>query len=155
MPYVDHQQPVYILYGSSDLSRGQAIACGDWLRRNHVYAEQQEVANAHVRNPEPLCIFVRNFVRSHPWIRVIVTEPDAAHPLAVRFTLRSTVPVQRYLWEFGDGRTAHVAVPVHTYEKPGAYTVKVTVESGGKRYPRQLELRVPRTRLGTTEPAIP
>ena len=155
IPYIDQQQPVYIIYGPGDLAHDRTLACGEWLRRNRVYVEQQEVTNAHVRNPEPLYIFVRNVVRSRPWIRVVVTEPDVARPLTVKFTLWSTVPVVRYLWEFGDGQTANVAEPVHTYEKPGVYTVRVAIESGGKRYLRQLEFRVPRTRLGTTRPAMP
>lgn len=34
-----------------------------------------------------------------------------------------------YLWEFGDGTTSNAASSVHTYTKPGKYTIKLTVSN--------------------------
>jgi PKD repeat protein len=36
-----------------------------------------------------------------------------------------------YLWDFGDGQTATEPDPIHIYEKPGDYTVVLTVEGKG------------------------
>jgi gliding motility-associated-like protein len=33
----------------------------------------------------------------------------------------------RYLWEFGDGQTSEVENPVHRFERPGLYTVRLSV----------------------------
>jgi len=52
-------------------------------------------------------------------------------PLAVQFTDRSTGTIEARLWSFGDGATATVASPVHTYTLAGLYTPTLTVWSGG------------------------
>jgi len=52
-------------------------------------------------------------------------------PLAVQFTDRSAGTVEAWLWSFGDGTTATVASPVHTYTLAGLYTPTLTVWSGG------------------------
>jgi len=38
----------------------------------------------------------------------------------------------RFEWDFGDGQTADVPDPVHVFLHPGLYTVKLTVNRGGK-----------------------
>lgn len=50
--------------------------------------------------------------------------------LKVKFTDESTGPVKRWLWDFGDGGTSKVQNPVHTYRKPGTYTVTLTIKNG-------------------------
>lgn len=40
-------------------------------------------------------------------------------------------PVTSYLWDFGDGSTSASAVPTHTYNIPGIYTVKVIITTAG------------------------
>ncbi len=39
----------------------------------------------------------------------------------------SSTPITTYFWEFGDGQTATLANPAHTYTAPGVYTVSLTV----------------------------
>jgi plastocyanin len=57
----------------------------------------------------------------------------------VNFSALTTVsgkPVINYLWEFGDGTTGSGATPTHTYQRPGAYTVKAVLFSGvGSAFP--------------------
>jgi len=51
-------------------------------------------------------------------------------PLQVTFNDISTAgaaPITEYLWDFGDGSTSQDVNPVHTFEDPGTYTVKLTV----------------------------
>ena len=43
----------------------------------------------------------------------------------VAFTNQST-GASSYAWDFGDGGTSTVVSPVHRYEEPGAYTVRLT-----------------------------
>ena len=47
-------------------------------------------------------------------------------PLAVAFTDKSRGNPTGWLWDFGDGQTATVQNPVHTYESNGVYTVRLT-----------------------------
>jgi len=59
-------------------------------------------------------------------------EPDSGPvPLAVTFSAESLEEVfdnPSYEWDFGDGSPiSKEAAPVHTYEKPGQYTARVTV----------------------------
>ena len=57
----------------------------------------------------------------------------------VNFSALTTVsgkPVINYLWEFGDGTTGSGATPVHTYQRPGSYTVTAVLFSGvGSAFP--------------------
>lgn len=48
-------------------------------------------------------------------------------PLTVQFTDQSTGPITLWAWDFGDGGTGKVRQALHTYSKPGTYTVKLTV----------------------------
>jgi PKD repeat protein len=58
---------------------------------------------------------------------------------AVNFSALSTVsnqPVITYLWEFGDGSTASVGQPTHTYTAPGTYKIRLEMFSGtGSAFP--------------------
>jgi hypothetical protein len=57
----------------------------------------------------------------------------------VKFSALTTVsgqPVINYLWEFGDGSTGSGPTPMHTYERPGTYTVTAVLFSGvGSAFP--------------------
>lgn len=50
--------------------------------------------------------------------------------LKVKFTDQSTGPVKGWYWDFGDNSTSKVQNPLHTYSKPGTYTVSLTVKNG-------------------------
>ncbi len=51
-------------------------------------------------------------------------------PLTVFFNDVSMGSVDTYLWDFGDGDTAMIANPSHTYTSIGVYDVKLVVKSG-------------------------
>ncbi|MEW5735482.1 MAG: PKD domain-containing protein [Thermodesulfobacteriota bacterium] len=55
-------------------------------------------------------------------------------PLAVAFTDRSKGILTGWEWDFGDGEKSTVRSPTHTYTRPGAYTISLTVtdKNGGK-----------------------
>jgi PKD repeat protein len=48
-------------------------------------------------------------------------------PLDVKFTDRSIGGPTAWSWDFGDGTTANVQNPTHTFTAPGSYDVKLTV----------------------------
>lgn len=53
-------------------------------------------------------------------------------PLTAQFDGTRSVPepgtrIVKYLWDFGDGKTGEGPQPVHVYERPGEYTVTLTV----------------------------
>ena len=52
-------------------------------------------------------------------------------PLDVTFTDQSSGSVDTRAWDFGDGGSAAVTVPVHTYTAPGTYTVSLSVTGPG------------------------
>lgn len=51
----------------------------------------------------------------------------APTPITFTSTSTSSSPIVSYLWNFGDGNTATVANPTHTYMNNGVYTVRLTV----------------------------
>ncbi len=50
-------------------------------------------------------------------------------PLHVQFTDCSKGAVEEWRWDFGDGGTAYEQNPSHIYQRPGKYTVTLTVSS--------------------------
>lgn len=53
-------------------------------------------------------------------------------PLTVRFLAAAPAPIDVYVWSFGDGSPAESsAAPAHTFERPGAYDVALTVGGPG------------------------
>ena len=48
----------------------------------------------------------------------------------VQFTASSVNPVDSWDWDFGDGNSATIQNPFHTYTSPGAFDVRLDVTSG-------------------------
>lgn len=59
---------------------------------------------------------------------------EACAPMVVFFT-NETEYATEYLWDFGDGNTSTEREPVHTYEQPGTYHVKLTAKGEGGEFP--------------------
>jgi len=71
----------------------------------------------------------------HPKFTYDVSEGSA--PLQVRFTDLTQVDsgtMTSWLWDFGDGMTSTEQNPMHLYETPGTYQVRLTVEVNGKHF---------------------
>ena len=70
-------------------------------------------------------------------LMILVKETDSAGfsaaplsgkgPLEVAFTDSSLGVITHWSWDFGDGSTSTEQNPVHTYTRPGNYTVSLTV----------------------------
>ncbi len=50
-------------------------------------------------------------------------------PLTVQFNDGSPDEGQSYIWDFGDGESAYIKNPLHTFEQEGSYTITITVEN--------------------------
>jgi C1A family cysteine protease len=64
----------------------------------------------------------------------VVFEADTTFgwvPFDVSFTATSGFEVDTWTWDFGDGDSAFVQSPVHTYENAGLFAVKVEINAGG------------------------
>jgi PKD repeat protein len=65
----------------------------------------------------------------------VVFEADTTFgwvPFDVSFTATSGFEVDTWTWDFGDGDSAFVQSPVHTYENAGLFAVKVEINAGGE-----------------------
>lgn len=57
-----------------------------------------------------------------------ITAQNEVQPLARKFSAKtSATGTYTYLWEFGDGATSSLAMPVHTYGTDGQYITKLTM----------------------------
>ncbi|MDD1663693.1 MAG: PKD domain-containing protein [Methanomicrobiales archaeon] len=86
----------------------------------NVVAGETAVTNFYLRRlPEPPVALFLAFPR------------EGTAPLTVLFLdLSSGFPSSRE-WDFGDGTTSADLFPLHTYENPGRFTVKLTVKNAG------------------------
>jgi PKD repeat protein len=67
-----------------------------------------------------------------PWFDAAPLSGTA--PLNVQFTDTSTGTPTSWEWFFGDGTTAYVQNPSHTYTDPGTYSVSMNTVIGGMSY---------------------
>jgi len=61
----------------------------------------------------------------------VATPLTGFAPLEVTFTDQSSGSVGTRTWDFGDGGTATVSAPVHTYTAAGTYTVSLSITGPG------------------------
>ncbi len=62
---------------------------------------------------------------------IFVTNKTGPAPLTVQFSSTWSEENGTYLWNFGDGTTSNESNVIHTYEKPGNYTIRLTREYDG------------------------
>jgi len=148
LPFLDRFQPIQIMSGTMDPLKDYAQAAIRWLREHDFEPDVLERPGIHRRDPQPVYTFFANVVRHRPWVRVLVRD-DLHEPMLVSFGIRASFEPTEYLWDFGDKQRSPVAQPEHRYEKPGLYTVRVGLRApNGTRAVRQIQLQVPRIRLG-------
>lgn len=160
IPFLDRHQPIQIMFGSEDVLLGnQPANCIAWLRSHDIEPTLLERAGFHRRDPGPVVAFFSDVATRRQWIRVSVKD-DPSDPMKLTFSVRSTFPPIRHLWDFGDD-TERVSLinPTHRYGMAGSYTVRVALwPAKGDPYVRHVKVQVPRVRLGlgvvaATEPA--
>ncbi len=70
-------------------------------------------------------------IQAIPAIVDFVGDPiEGCLPLTVNFTnLTQFAEDSSYLWSFGDNQSARVINPIHTYTRPGVYTVRLSANN--------------------------
>ncbi|MCB0517932.1 MAG: gliding motility-associated C-terminal domain-containing protein [Lewinellaceae bacterium] len=109
----------------------------DTLQRNpvHVYGSPQVVlVNLEVEDSHGCTDDTTRAVTYKPVPALILVKPNdtvSCAPAAILFNNLSS-PIDLYYdvhWDFGDGETGDAISPVHTYERPGIYSVKLEITS--------------------------
>ncbi|MBD3298881.1 MAG: PKD domain-containing protein [candidate division Zixibacteria bacterium] len=83
-----------------------------------VYADDDMLAS-------PLVVDV-TVIRRRPFSDYTATNTVGCWPLTVEFQDLSSNGATDWQWVFGDGDTSSAASPVHTYTRPGTFTVRLT-----------------------------
>jgi PKD repeat protein len=66
------------------------------------------------------------------WVRFSAENTYGPTGTEVAFEGVADVAADSWLWDFGDGETADVPSPIHTYQQPGVFDVTLTVQSEGQ-----------------------
>ena len=69
------------------------------------------------------------------------TNPDTRSAVRFGANVRGDAPIT-YAWSFGDGTTDTGAAPIHTYDRPGTYTVSLSVRNDAGSDSRTLSITV-------------
>ncbi len=154
LPFLDHYQPICVIYGVTDLLKSQAEACLKWLRTRRMFVSGRETVGAHQRHPEVAFKFFAKCLEHYPWIRVRATGADPKDLTAVRFSAVCSPQPAAYWWDFGDGQESSQTEPAHVYGQRGQYTVKLSVRMRDDEvHSRIVQVQVPPTLLGVRAPA--
>ena len=92
----------------------------------------------------PNLVITKNITVSlpDPIASFITDKTEGSADLTVRFTDTSTGSPDNYSWDFGDGNSATVKDPEHTYTTAGTYTVNLSVGRTGapliSSFPKQI-----------------
>ncbi|MBD3402892.1 PKD domain-containing protein [candidate division GN15 bacterium] len=70
-------------------------------------------------------------------VKFVATNTFGPVPLETSFQGITSKTVNEWSWDFGDGGTAAVQEPVHTYTDPGNYTVEVEINATDGQYAQQ------------------
>ena len=76
------------------------------------------------------CVIVYESLPS-PVVEFTGEPAEGPAPLTVSFTDLSAGPIDTRTWDLGDGVTSKENNPVHTYETPGTYSVRLSVSGTG------------------------
>lgn len=151
LPFADPHQPIYVLYGATDvLLKDQADECLEWLRENRLYAVEEETIGSHRRHPDLAYRFFRKCLQKYAWAHLRATPASKDDPMLIAFEATCSPEPTAWLWRFGDGEYAREASPTHRYREPGRYEVKLTGRAKNSQFVRQMVIDVPG---GRTAPA--
>lgn len=150
--HIDPYQPVFVLYGTTDVLTGsQGRDCVQWLYDHNAYVFDGKVPGPHRAHPQLAQEFFERILREVPWLRIRAYAANERDPYTVQFKVRSSFEPFAFQWDFGDGEQSPVANPTHTYREPGTYEVKlISTSERGKSITRKRQIKIPFTTLDTT-----
>jgi len=76
-----------------------------------------------------LCRLIDNALVQHLSTKFSADTVSGKSPLKVAFKDESLGKPTQFMWDFGDGGKSTEQNPVHIYEKPGSYSVKLTLSN--------------------------
>lgn len=129
-------RPIYF----SDLSTGDSLTEWEWdfgdgrtsnlQNPAHIYGDTgyfdiklRVSSNGCVRE-----ISIPNFINIKGPVATFLDSSSCGSPLVRRFT-DSSIEAKSWFWDFGDGTTSTEREPVHTFPRPGIFTVSLTVKN--------------------------
>lgn len=149
---IDPYQPVFVVYGSTDvLTQGQGRESVRWLYDHNAYVFDGRVPGPHRAHPQLAEEFFERVVREVPWLRIRAFAEKPNEPFTVTFKARSSYEPFAYRWTFGDGGDSPVASPTHTYRSAGEYEVTLTTtNTKGQTVKRKRTISIPLPTLETS-----
>ena len=142
IPFLDPQQPIYVLYGSLDvLATDETKEALQWMREHRLAVWEHEIYGSHRRHPRLAYEFFKKCAKEVAWVRIEAYEREGDPPLAVPTA---------FAWSFGDDSpVSREPTPYHEYARPGTYTVKMAGRIGqGGPVKRTIQIDVPRPTFG-------
>lgn len=151
---IDPYQPIYLRYDVGDAITGKnGSRCAKWLRTNGAKLREENGGTASKSSTETAVEFLRNVIRTEPWIHLRAIRTADRGPMAMQFKLRCSYVPAHIHWEFGDGDTSDVAEPIHLFRNPGTYRVQVRIADSTRVQHRRIAyLTLPSGRLHASPP---
>ncbi len=151
---IDPYQPVFLRYDVGDAITGKnGTRCAQWLRTNGAKLREQSAGAASRSSTETAVAFLRDVIRTEPWIHLRAIRAVDRGPMAMQFKLRCSHAPAHIHWEFGDGDTSDVAEPIHIFRKPGTYRIQVRLADPTRvQHRRTAYLTLPSGRLHPSPP---
>jgi poly(3-hydroxybutyrate) depolymerase len=140
---IDPNQPVYVLYSSSDILTGRdGRRCVEWLQSHGANVTEEITGGSHMGHPKKACEFFEHVVRTVPWLHIRAFQVGD-DPHEVHFKIRASFEPKAYAWSFGDGETSPIAAPRHSYAQDGTYRVELDATTpDGQSVSRMVEVKV-------------
>lgn len=141
---LDPRMLIYVRYNSRDAILGRHVRDSvDWLRSHGGNLRADTFGNKPEASLQQVVEFYQHAIRNEPWVRIQSAATGAADGMQLSFSLHSTTPLTELHWNFGDGNESSDPAPVHRYQSPGAYTVRVTGKRRKETVSQAAEVRVP------------
>jgi PKD repeat protein len=118
----DGNNPIFGLVSVTDFCTGIVLVEPVIFLANFPVAEDLEVVVCSDSNPPPPPLACDAFFQYQ--------QADVDPYIVFFFDLSSTsIPIDNWLWDFGDGASSTLQNPAYEYEAPGAYEVSLTIQS--------------------------
>ena len=142
--HIDPYQPVYVIYGTTDvLTGGQSKECMEWLYDHNAYVFDGQVSGPHRSHPKAAHEFFEKVIAEIPWLTVRATAANASDPYTITFKARASFTPAGYRWTFDEGNTSSAAEPSFKFEEGTHEVTLETAMPNGKRLKRTIRVDVP------------
>ncbi len=142
--HIDPYQPVYAIYGTTDvLTGGQSKECMEWLYDHNAYVFDGRVSGPHRSHPKAAHEFFEKVIAEIPWLTVRAAAANASDPYTITFKACASFTPAGYRWTFDEGNTSSAAEPSFKFEEGTHEVTLETAMPNGKRLKRTIRVDVP------------